>query len=73
MERTLHRWKVQLQSSRGELVERDFDCFWDPQKVESSEIASACAAITTVAEGGAVVEGRRAVQFAGLSAVYQNA
>lgn len=69
--RTLHRWIVQLQRSDGEISEREFLTHWRTDRDDSMEAVShACAAQTTVFEGG-VKDGQRIHTYAGLTAVLQ--
>lgn len=47
-----HRYKVQMQRlGDGQTVEQDYAVHWSPDKVESSEVAIACAAEATVKHG----------------------
>lgn len=46
------RYKVQLQhTGTGQMEERDYAVLWSPDKVESSEVAIACAAEETCKRG----------------------
>lgn len=74
--RTKNLWLVQIQSSNGEILERPYSSYWrTDQEDSSSRVAEACAAEMTVFEGGPInpQTGERRVQYAGLSAVFQEA
>lgn len=44
-------YRVTMQCADGEIVERDYMVRWDPAKVDSAEVARACAAEATCAAG----------------------
>lgn len=72
--REKNHWLVQIQSSKGEILERPFASYWrTDQEDSSSRVAEACAAEMTVFEGGPInpQTGERRVQYAGVSAVLQ--
>lgn len=69
-----HQYTVQLQDGRtGEIVECDYIVGWNPEKVDPSDVAEACAAEKTCESGKIKTpEGpQHARIFAGLSAVYR--
>lgn len=53
MDRTKHRWNCQLQAESGEIVERDFETYWSPERdfITDESVAFACAARETIAAG----------------------
>lgn len=47
----MNTYTVELQRADGQLVEREYKVNWDPSKVDSSEVARACAAEATCESG----------------------
>lgn len=70
---TYHDYKVQLQTSDGQIEEVDYRVQWNSEKIPTEEIARACAAEKTVGSGAMTINGEKHWKrvYLGLSAVLQ--
>jgi hypothetical protein len=45
LSREMSHWRVQIQERSGQVIERDFSSYWDPEHVGTKEAVLKCTAI----------------------------